>query len=98
MTKADIVDKIAGATGLTKVETEAVVDGFILTVIDALKEGKNIEIRGFGSYKVKKRKGRVARNPRTGEQVMVGEHWVPLFKVSKEVKVAVNQNLQKGQA
>jgi DNA-binding protein HU-beta len=98
LTKADIVDKIAGATGLTKVETEAVVDGFILTVIDALKEGKNIEIRGFGSYKVKKRKGRVARNPRTGEQVMVGEHWVPLFKVSKEVKVAVNQNLQKGQA
>jgi DNA-binding protein HU-beta len=98
LTKADIVDKIAGATGLTKVETEAVVDGFILTVIDALKEGKNIEIRGFGSYKVKKRKGRVARNPRTGEQVMVGEHWVPLFKVSKEVKVAVNQNLLKGQA
>lgn len=98
MTKADIVDKIAGATGLTKVETEAVVDGFILTVIDALKEGKNIEIRGFGSYKVKKRKGRMARNPRTGEQVMVDEHWVPLFKVSKEVKVAVNQNLQKGQA
>jgi DNA-binding protein HU-beta len=97
LTKADIVDKIAGATGLTKVETEAVVDGFILTVIDALKEGKNIEIRGFGSYKVKKRKGRVARNPRTGEQVMVGEHWVPLFKVSKEVKVAVNQNLQKEQ-
>ena len=69
MTKADIVDTIATATGLTKVETEAVVDGFISTVINALKEGKNIEIRGFGSYKVKKRKGRVARNPRTGEQV-----------------------------
>ncbi len=95
MTKADIVDRIAKETGLTKVETEAVVDGFILTVIDAMKEGKNIEIRGFGSFKVKKRKGRVARNPRTGEQVMVGEHWVPLFKVSKEVKALVNENLQK---
>ena len=94
MTKADIVDTIASATGLTKVETEAVVDGFIKTVIDAMQNGKNIEIRGFGSFKVKKRKGRVARNPRTGEQVMVGEHWVPLFKVSKEVKVAVNENLQ----
>jgi nucleoid DNA-binding protein len=77
------------------VETEAVVDGFIKTVIDAMQNGKNIEIRGFGSFKVKKRKGRVARNPRTGEQVMVGEHWVPLFKVSKEVKVLVNENLQK---
>ncbi len=95
MTKADIVDTIATATGLTKVETEAVVDGFISTVINALRDGRNIEIRGFGSFKVKKRKGRIARNPRTGEQVMVTEHWVPLFKVSKEVKTIVNDNLKK---
>jgi DNA-binding protein HU-beta len=95
LTKADIVDTIATATGLTKVETEAVVDGFISTVINALRDGRNIEIRGFGSFKVKKRKGRIARNPRTGEQVMVNEHWVPLFKVSKEVKVIVNDNLKK---
>jgi DNA-binding protein HU-beta len=96
VTKADIVDVIASATGLTKVETEAVVDGFIQTVINAMKEGKNIEIRGFGSFKVKKRKGRVARNPRTGEQVMVGEHFVPIFKVSKELKHVVDENLKKG--
>ncbi len=95
MTKADIVDVIASATGLTKVETEAVVDGFITTVINAMKDGKNIEIRGFGSFKVKKRKGRVARNPRTGQQVMVGEHFVPTFKVSKEMKQLVNENLRK---
>ncbi len=95
MTKADIVDVIASATGLTKVETEAVVDGFITTVINAMKDGKNIEIRGFGSFKVKKRKGRVARNPRTGQQVMVGEHFVPTFKVSKEMKQLVNENLKK---
>ncbi len=97
MTKADIVDHIASGTGLTKVETEAVVDGFIQTVIEALKEGKNIEIRGFGSFKTKKRKGRVARNPRTGEQVMVDEHFVPIFKVSKELKSVVNENLMKRQ-
>ena len=95
MTKADIVDVIASATGLTKVETEAVVDGFIQTVIDTMKQGKNIEIRGFGSFKVKKRKGRVARNPRTGEQVMVDEHYVPIFKVSKELKHLVDENLKK---
>ena len=95
MTKADIVDVIASATGLTKVETEAVVDGFIATVIDTMKQGKNIEIRGFGSFKVKKRKGRVARNPRTGEQVMVQEHFVPIFKVSKELKHLVDENLKK---
>ena len=95
MTKADIVDIIASATGLTKVETEAVVDGFISTVINSLKEGKNIEIRGFGSFKAKKRKGRIARNPRTGEQVIVDEHFVPLFKVSKDLKHAVDENLKK---
>jgi len=97
LTKADIVDHIASGTGLTKVETEAVVDGFIQTVIEALKEGKNIEIRGFGSFKTKKRKGRVARNPRTGEQVMVDEHFVPIFKVSKELKSVVNTSLMKRQ-
>jgi len=95
VTKADIVDVIASATGLTKVETEAVVDGFIQTVINAMKEGKNIEIRGFGSFKVKKRKGRMARNPRTGEQVKVDEHFVPIFKVSKELKLIVDENLKK---
>jgi DNA-binding protein HU-beta len=95
VTKADIVDVIASATGLTKVETEAVVDGFIQTVINAMREGKNIEIRGFGSFKVKKRKGRIARNPRTGEQVMVDEHFVPVFKVSKELKHSVDENLKK---
>ena len=96
MTKSDIVDVIASATGLTKVETEAVVDGFITTVIGAMRDGRNIEIRGFGSFKVKKRKGRVARNPRTGAQVMVDEHFVPTFKVSKEMKQIVNENLKKG--
>ena len=95
MTKADIVDVIASGTGLTKVETEAVVDGFIQTVIGSLRDGKNIEIRGFGSFKVKKRKGRVARNPRTGEQVQVDEHYVPIFKVSKDLKAVVNENLKK---
>jgi DNA-binding protein HU-beta len=95
VTKADIVDVIASGTGLTKVETEAVVDGFIQTVIASLRDGKNIEIRGFGSFKVKKRKGRMARNPRTGAQVPVQDHYVPIFKVSKELKAVVNENLMK---
>ncbi len=94
MTKADIVDNIAAATGLTKVETEAVVDGFLATVSQALKDGKNIEIRGFGSFKVKKRKPRVARNPRTGEEVFVQEHYVPIFKVSKELRGGVDSNMK----
>lgn len=91
MTKADIVEKVAEGTGLTKLETEAIVEGFLNTVIQSLREGKGIEIRGFGSYKVKKKAARYARNPRTGEKVFVDEHYVPVFKFSKEFKNAVDK-------
>ncbi|MFA7288036.1 MAG: HU family DNA-binding protein [Melioribacteraceae bacterium] len=94
MTKADIVEKVADGTGLTKLETEAIVEGFLNTVIQALMEGNGIEIRGFGSYKVKKKKGRYARNPRTGEQVFVEEHYVPVFKFSKDFKIAVDSGMK----
>jgi DNA-binding protein HU-beta len=93
MTKADIVDKVAIGTGLTKLETEAIIEGFFKTVIESLKEGKGIEIRGFGSYKVKKKNARRARNPKTGEQVQVPEHFVPTFKFSKDFKLLVNKGM-----
>ena len=93
MTKADIVDKVAIGTGLTKLETEAIIEGFFKTVIESLKEGKGIEIRGFGSYKVKKKNARHARNPKTGEKVQVPEHYVPTFKFSKDFKLLVNQGM-----
>jgi len=94
MTKADIVDKVARGTGLTKLETEAIIEGFLNTVIQALKEGNRIEIRGFGSYKVKKKNARMARNPRTGEQVKVEEHYVPVFKFSRDFKRAVDKGMK----
>lgn len=94
MTKADIVDRVAAGTGLTKLETEAIIEGFITTVIEALKEGKGIEIRGFGSYKVKKKNARQARNPKTGEQVYVPAHFVPTFKFSKDFKEIVDKGMK----
>lgn len=97
MTKADIVDKIALGTGLTKLETEAIIEGFFKTVIDALRDGKGIEIRGFGTYKVKKKRARQARNPKTGEQVFVPEHYVPTFKFSKEFKELVDKGMKEKQ-
>lgn len=90
MTKADIVDKVANGTGLTKLETEAIIEGFLTTVIEALREGKGIEIRGFGSYKVKKKNARNARNPKSGQKVFVPEHFVPTFKFSKDFKEIVD--------
>lgn len=94
MTKADIVDKVAAGTGLTKLETEAIIEGFLKTVIDALKEGDRIEIRGFGSYKVRKKNARQARNPKTGEKVFVPEHYVPTFKFSKDFKEIVDKGIK----
>ncbi len=86
MTKADLVDEIAQKTGLTKKDVAQTVDEFLEHVCRALINGKHIEIRGFGTFKVKQRKPRIARNPRTGEQVPVPERKVPVFKVSKELK------------
>jgi DNA-binding protein HU-beta len=94
MTKADIVERVASGTGLTKLETEAIIEGFLNTVIQSLREGNGIEIRGFGSYKVKKKSARYARNPRSGEKVFVDEHYVPVFKFSKDFKAAVDKGMK----
>jgi len=85
MTKADIVEQIANATGLTKRDVGVVVDLLLETISKALAEREHIEIRGFGSFKVKTRRARVARNPRTGERVEVPEKVVPYFKASKDL-------------
>ena len=86
MTKADLVDEIAERTGLTKKDVAETVDEFLSAVTRALEAGRHIEIRGFGTFKVKDRKARIARNPRTGEAVEVPARRVPVFKVSKELK------------
>ena len=94
MTKADIVEKVASGTGLTKLETEALIEGFLNTVIQSLREGNSIEIRGFGSYKTKKKNARYARNPRSGVKVYGPEHYVPVFKFSKDFKSAVDRGMK----
>jgi DNA-binding protein HU-beta len=93
-TKADLVNAISQHTGLTKNETEAVVDCLFESIIDSLKAGKRIEIRGFGSFNIRYKNLRQARNPRTGEKVTVGPKNVPTFKISKEFKQAVSESLK----
>ncbi|MFA7327235.1 MAG: HU family DNA-binding protein [Candidatus Kapaibacterium sp.] len=90
ITKADIVEVIASNTGLTKVETKAVVEGFIDTIISTIADGKRIELRGFGVFKHKARKPRMARNPKTGEEVKLDKRYVPVFKVSPDFFDRVN--------
>ena len=96
MTKADIVEQVSEATGLTKVETEAVLDGIIFYIIDSLKRGERVDMRGFGSFLVKQRPAREARNPATSEIVKLNERFDPIFKVSKLLRKSVNQSLLRG--
>lgn len=91
MTKADLVEQVAEAIGpgITKKDCAQVVDGFLNAVKLALANGENIEIRGFGTFKVRKRKTRTARNPRTGDAVEVPSRSVPVFKPSKHLRTRV---------
>lgn len=91
MTKADLVEKIVEKTGLTRTDVAVVVDNFLEAVKTAMKEGHNLEIRGFGTFKIKSRKARKARNPRTGEEVPVPDRKVPVFKPSNEFKELIIQ-------
>ncbi len=91
MTKADLVEKVAEKTGLTRTDVAAVVDHLLEQVKKSLEEGNNIEIRGFGTFKVKARKARKARNPRTGEEVPVPDRKVPVFKPSNEFKALITK-------
>lgn len=86
MTKADLVEQVAEKTGLTRTDVAAVVDHFLEAIRLSLEKRQNIEIRGFGTFKVKARKARKARNPRTGEEVPVPDRNVPVFKPSNEFK------------
>jgi nucleoid DNA-binding protein len=86
MTKADLVEEVASVTGLTKTDTAMVFEAFLKSISNALIRGNNIEIRGFGRFKVKRRKARVARNPRTGEAVPIPERNVPIFQPSNFLK------------
>ncbi|CAN5659498.1 integration host factor subunit beta [soil metagenome] len=94
MTKADLVEQVSEAIGpgVTKKDCALVVDGFLNAVKQALAKGENIEIRGFGTFKVRARKSRMARNPRTGDSVEVPPRHVPVFKPSKHLRTRVEKS------
>ncbi len=91
MTKGDIINIVAEGTGLTKMETSAVVDGFLASVGYALQTGDRVTIRGFGSFRTVHRNERVSRNPKTGKVMHVPERTSPVFKASTELKKLVDK-------
>lgn len=83
MTKADIVSEIAKSTGIEKVQVQTVVEAFMESVKGSLIQGNGVFLRGFGSFIVKKRAQKVARNILKGTTITIPEHNIPAFKPAK---------------
>jgi integration host factor subunit beta len=91
MTKAEIVEEVSKVSDLTKKHSEVIVDTVFQSIIDALHRGEKIELRGFGSFRLRQRESRKGRNPKTGDKVDVPPKRVPYFKPGKELKDLINR-------
>ena len=91
LTKAALVEQVADATGLTKKRAEVIVDTVFGNIAAALQQGEKVELRGFGSFRLRRREPRRGRNPRTGDRVDVPPRRVAYFKPGKELKELINR-------
>jgi integration host factor subunit beta len=91
MTKAELVEEVANESELTKKDAEVIVQTVLDSITESLQRGEKIELRGFGSFRIRKRSSRQGRNPKTGTGVSVPPKRVPYFKPGKEIKDLVNQ-------
>ena len=92
MTKAELVEDVAQAAELTKKDAERLVEIVFESIIETLNQGEKIELRGFGSFRVRERGARRGRNPKTGDPVSIPAKRVPYFKPGKELKELINEN------
>ncbi len=90
MTKADLVEEVSRAIESTRKDAEAIVETVFGSVIKSLQTDDKIEVRGFGSFRTRRRRGRIGRNPKTGAKVDVPPKRIPFFKPSKELKELIN--------
>jgi integration host factor subunit beta len=92
MTKAELVEDVARAAELTKKDAERLVEIVFESIIETLNQGEKIELRGFGSFRVRERGARRGRNPKTGDPVDIPAKRVPYFKPGKELKELINED------
>lgn len=90
MTKAELVDQVARTTQLTKKHAEIIVNTIFDSIVDSLRGGEKIELRGFGSFRIRNRGSRIGRNPKTGDRVEVPPKRIPYFKPGKELRELLN--------
>lgn len=94
MTKADIVNEISKSTGIEKITVQKTVEAFMETIKGSLVKGKNVYLRGFGSFVVKKRAEKTARNISKNTTIIIPEHFIPSFKPSKTFVTKVKNNVK----
>ncbi|MEK6629700.1 MAG: HU family DNA-binding protein [Acidobacteriota bacterium] len=94
MTKAELVEEVSRVSDLTKKHSEVIVDTVFQSIIVALQRGEKIELRGFGSFRLRQREPRKGRNPKTGARVDVPPKRVPYFKPGKELKDLINSEAE----
>jgi integration host factor subunit beta len=91
MTRAELIDDVAHQSSLTRRQSEVIVDAVFTAILGSLRRGDKIELRGFGSFRIRQRGSRSGRNPKTGEGVLVPPRKVPFFKAGKELRDLVNR-------
>ena len=90
MTKADLINIVAKRLDITQVQSGIIVEAALKSIVNALQNGQEVEIRGFGSFRFRNRAPRKGRNPKTGEKVDVPPKKIPYFKMGKELKALLN--------
>jgi len=95
MTKADIVNEIAKNTGIEKVTAQKAVEAFMDTVKDCMTKGNNVYLRGFGSFIIKKRAKKTARNISKNTTIIIPAHNIPAFKPAKSFVTKIKSNVKK---
>jgi DNA-binding protein HU-beta len=95
MTKADIVNEISKNTGIEKITVQKTVESFMEVVKDSLTKEKNVYLRGFGSFIIKKRAQKTARNISKNTTIIIPEHFIPSFKPAKSFVSKVKNNIKK---
>lgn len=91
MTKAELVEELSQVAALTRKHSEVIVDAVFASIAEALQRGDKIELRGFGSFRVRQRDSRTGRNPKTGVGVVVPAKKIPHFKPGKALREMINQ-------
>lgn len=91
MTKAELVEEVIKSSNLSKRDAGIVVQTLLDSIIESLKKGEKVELRGFGSFRIRSRSARQGRNPKSGEIVKVPAKKIPYFKPGKELRELINQ-------